>query len=114
MGALHWVGTWACGPQSTEPDNLPPAPGLSGNTLRQVVHGSIGGNRLRVRLSNGYGEAPLTLRAVHLARSAGGSAIDVATDQALTFGGAQSVVVAAGATLFSDPLDFALSPLTAV
>ncbi len=112
MGARHWVGTWACGPQLIEPDNLPPAPGLSGNTLRQVVHGSIGGDRLRVRLSNAYGEAPLTLRSVHVARSAGGSAIDTATDQALTFGGAPSRALAPGETVFSDPLDFAVSPLT--
>jgi lysophospholipase L1-like esterase len=114
MGARHWVGTWACGPQLTEPDNLPPAPGLSGNTLRQVVQGSIGGDRLRVRLSNAYGEAPLTLRSAHLARSASGNAgaIDTATDQVLTFGGAASRVLAPGETAFSDPLDFAVSPLT--
>ncbi len=114
IGALHWVGSWACAAQLTEPDNLPPAPGLCGNTLRQVVHASLGGNQLRVQLSNAYGEAPLTLRSVHLARSAGDSAIDTATDLALTFGGAPSVVIAAGQTLFSDPLDFTLRALTEV
>src|SRR5262249_12346039 len=46
----HWVGTWGCGPQLTEPGNLPPAP-LANSTLRQFVHVTIGGKHLRVRFS---------------------------------------------------------------
>jgi hypothetical protein len=30
-------GTWGTAPQLTEPGNMPPNPGLSYNTLRQVV-----------------------------------------------------------------------------
>ena len=42
-----WVGTWACSPQLVEPQNMPPAPGLAGNTLRQVVHLTLGGQGLQ-------------------------------------------------------------------
>jgi lysophospholipase L1-like esterase len=111
-GETAWVGTWACGPQLTETGNNPPAPGLTGNTLRQVVFSSIGGSRLRLRLSNEFGDGPVTMNAVHVALSAGGGAIDACSDTALAFSGAASVTIAAGQAVFSDPFDFALPPLT--
>lgn len=110
----RWVGTWSAAPQLTEPANLPPAPGLGDTTLRQVVHVSIGGQRLRVRFSNAFGNGPLTLLAAHVARSAGGSAIEVATGQVLAFHGRPSVTIPAGALVVSDPLDFELRPLSEV
>jgi len=112
MSDLPWVGTWACGLQLTEPSNNPPAPGLTNHTLRQVVLASIGGGRLRLRLSNRYGNGPVTLQAVHVARSTGAGAIDVATDRALTFAGKPEITIPAGRAAASDPLDFALDPLT--
>ena len=69
------MGTWAASPQLTEPANMPPEPGLADATLRQVVHVSLGGKRLRVRFSNAFGTKPLTILAAHLAASAGGGAI---------------------------------------
>jgi lysophospholipase L1-like esterase len=107
-----WVGTWACGLQLTEPSNNPPAPGLTNSTLRQVVLASIGGGRLRLRLSNRYGNGPVTMRAVHVARSTGAGTIDVATDRALTFAGKPEATIPAGRAVASDPFDFALEPLT--
>jgi lysophospholipase L1-like esterase len=108
----HWVGTWACAPQTTEQANLPPSPGLPGNTLRQMVHVSIGGTQLRLRLSNEYGTGPLTLSSVHVAVSKGGGAIDAATDKALAFNGMPALTLAAGKAAFSDPLDFNLTALS--
>jgi lysophospholipase L1-like esterase len=102
----HWVGTWACSSQRVEPANNPPAPDLTGFTLRQVIHVSLGGRRVRLRLTNVFGDAALTFTAVHLARSAGGSAIDPATNRVLTFAGAQTATLPAGAPLLSDPVDF--------
>jgi lysophospholipase L1-like esterase len=106
----HWVGTWGTSPQLTEPRNLPPAPGLSDNTLRQVVRVSIAGQRLRVHISNAFGTAPVVIHAAHIARSkgAGTSAIDPATDQALTFAGNESVTIPAGQAVTSDPFGFDL------
>src|SRR5690606_36203883 len=71
--AMHWVGAWASGPQLTEPNNLPPNPGLSGNTLRQIVFPTLSGTELRVLISNEFGNGPVTLNAVHVATSTGGS-----------------------------------------
>jgi lysophospholipase L1-like esterase len=106
----HWVGTWACGPQLTESGNLPPPPGLSHNTLRQVVHVSIGGSQLRVRLSNAFGDGPVTMNQVHIAVSTGGSTIDASTDRRLAFSGSASVTIPAGRTVWSDQFDYALAP----
>src|SRR5262245_13085471 len=113
-GAGAWVGTWASGPQLTEPGNVPPAPGLTNSTLRQVVFTSIGGQQLRLRLSNEFGDGPVTMNAVHVARSASGSAIDAASDTALTFAGAGCVTIPAGQAVFSDPFAFTLPPLTKI
>ncbi|HET8653973.1 MAG TPA: SGNH/GDSL hydrolase family protein [Longimicrobiaceae bacterium] len=109
-----WVSTWRAAQQLTEKRNLPPAPGLSGNTLRQVVHVSIGGERLRVRFSNAFGNAPVTIQAAHIAPSAGGSAIDPSGDRALRFGGSESVTIPAGEAVVSDALDYPLKPLSNV
>ncbi len=76
----HWVGTWGASPQLTEIKNLPPAPGLTSNTLRQIVQVSIGGNKLRVKFSNAFGRDPVTMHSVHLALSAGRSAIETNND----------------------------------
>jgi lysophospholipase L1-like esterase len=109
-----WVGTWAAAQQLTEPRNLPPAPGLTGNTLRQVAQVSIGGSRLRVRLSNRFGNGPLTVAAARIAASAGASAIAPGTERALTFGGRAEITLAAGGEAVSDVVDFALEPLSRV
>ena len=94
---------------------MPPPPGLTGSTLRQVLHVSVGGPRIRLRFSNAYGGTPLTITSAHIARSHGGSAIDVASDRRLTFAGADSVRMAPGDTATTDPFDYdvaALSDLT--
>jgi lysophospholipase L1-like esterase len=110
----HWVGTWACSAQRVEVDNLPPAPGISGNTLRQIVQVSIGGRRLRLRFSNAYGEADLTLSMVQLARSVAGSTIRKRSNKTLFFDGRQSLTLKPGASIASDPIDYDLEPLSRV
>lgn len=107
-----WVGTWAASQQLTEDANLPPTPGFADTTLRQIVHVSIGGSRVRLRFSNTFGRTALTLRSVHVAGSAGGGAIRPANDRALTFRGRSSVTVPEGALIVSDPVDFDLPPLS--
>jgi len=110
----HWVGTWGCSPQLVETSNLPPEPGLSNNTLRQVVHVSIGGERLRLKFSNEYGNSQITMKSVHLALSKGGSSINSDTDNILTFNGKSSITIPTGQVAVSDTLDYNLSPLTDV
>ncbi len=70
LAETHWVGSWSTAPQLTEPGNNPPAPGLEGNTLRQVFRVSMGGDELRMRFSNQFSNSPVTIKRVSLARSA--------------------------------------------
>jgi lysophospholipase L1-like esterase len=108
--AGEWVGTWTTAPQLVEPRNMPPEPGLSHNTLRQVVRVSLGGDSLRVRFSNEFSTSPVILNAVHIAVSTDSSAIDPDTEQTLRFNGAPEVSMAPGAAMTSDPFRFALEP----
>jgi len=104
-----WVGTWATSQQLVETDNRPPSPGLANNTLRQVIQVSIGGEKLRLRLSNEYSNSPLTIKAAHIANSVNGGSIDTLSDNTLTFTGKSEVVIPAKGAVVSDPLEFNLS-----
>jgi lysophospholipase L1-like esterase len=108
----RWVGTWTASPQLTEPANMPPDPGLADATLRQVVHVSLGGRRLRVRFSNAFGAKPLTILAAHVAGSAGNGAIKPEGGKPLTFGGRAAVTIPTGAPTVSDAIAFDLAPLS--
>ena len=99
----RWVGTWASVPTQTPAASTP---ALDDETIRQVVHTSVGGNALRLRLTNEFGTTALRVGAVHVARRAGstGTAIDPRTDRAVTFGGDASPTIPEGAPLVSDPV----------
>ena len=105
-----WVGTWSTAPQLVEPQNMPPVPGLSNNTLRQVVRVSVGGDSLRVRFSNEFSSSPVTMVAVQIAVSSGGSAVDGSTIKELKFNGKQEVTMNPGTAITSDPFSFGLKP----
>ena len=78
---LRWVGSWATPQQIPEERNALPPDALRDATLRQVVHLSIGGQTLRVVLSNAFGTAPLHLTAAHIAKpSRAPGSIDTATE----------------------------------
>jgi lysophospholipase L1-like esterase len=103
----RWVGTWTASPQHAEPPVILPTPAQFDNqTIRQVVRASIGGHKVRVRLSNEYGTAPLVVGAVTIARHSAGAAIVAGSDRPLTFSGRSSFTIAAGAPALSDPVDF--------
>lgn len=109
-GRAQWVGTWATSPMLAEGGfRVHP---FAAVTLREIVHISNGGPRVRIRLTNEFGLDPLTISNAHVALSAGGSAIKDGTDHAVTFGGATSVRIAPGAAIYSDPVDLAVPPLS--
>ena len=110
----EWIGTWSTAPQLVELRNNPPAPGLSHNSLRQVVHVSLGGDSLRMRFSNEFSSNPVTMNAVNIAVSEDSSAVDPYTDQTLKFNGKPEVTIEPGAAIISDPFSFKLNPLTNV
>lgn len=119
-GPAHWVGTWASSQQVPEPQNTIPMDDLRDATVRQIFHVSIGGSRLRVRLSNAFGREPLEFTSVHIARPVSAvvgdtrAAIDPASDRVLTFGGRPEVIVPAGAEYWSDPIAYDLPALSSV
>jgi lysophospholipase L1-like esterase len=100
----RWVATWGAAPDS-------PGPPLKAQTLRQIIRTSIGGSSLRIRLSNLFGTAPLSIGPVHVAKHASGSAIKPGTDTALTFDGKPGVTIARGADILSDPVRFPVAAL---
>lgn len=108
----HWIATWGTSQQITEPNNLPPAPGLSGNTLRQRVRVSIGGKTARVRFSNTFGNAPLVIGAGAISTTPGGSVARSAKAKKLKFRGADSVTIPVGAMVTSDAFDIDIEPLS--
>lgn len=108
--AKKWVGTWSTGVQLVETRNNPPSTGLTGNSLRQVVRVSIGGEALRVKFSNEYSKSPVTMHSVQIAASTGGSVINLSTNLKLTFNGKQEVTMEPGTTITSDPVAFKLQP----
>lgn len=99
----HWVGTWAAVPTATPATSTPT---LDDETIRQVIHTSVAGDQLRLRLTNEFGSTALRIGEVHVARRAGTSGTNIvpATDRAVTFGGVRSPTIPAGAPLLSDPV----------
>ncbi|WP_234359345.1 GDSL-type esterase/lipase family protein [Plantactinospora sp. BC1] len=114
----RWATSWASMPQLAEPENMPPPPFtepdrmLADSTLRQTVRVSVAGSRIRLRLSNAFGGAPLPVTAATVALPEGGragvSAIQPGSARPVTFSGRASVTVPVGAQLVSDPVDIAV------
>lgn len=105
----RWVGTWAAAPQFAIPAR---AQTFRNQTLRLVVHTSIGGKRVRVKLSNVFGDQPLAVGAAHVARRASGADIDPASDRVLTFGGRMSTTIPARSMAVSDPVELDVPALS--
>jgi lysophospholipase L1-like esterase len=110
----HWVGTWAASPQSVDPFTPSTPPSFNGQTIRQIVHTSIGGERVRVRFTNEFGVDALAIGAAHIAVQSAGSSIVVGSDRVLTFAGQGSVSIPKGAPMLSDPVDLRVPPLSNV
>jgi lysophospholipase L1-like esterase len=100
-----WVGTWATSVFGG--DAWHTVPTLVDSTLREVVHTSIAGTQLRVRLTNEFGIEPLRVGAASIAASGGGASIDAASAHDLTFAGSPSIVIPPGAEVLSDPVAMA-------
>jgi lysophospholipase L1-like esterase len=108
--AADWVATWSSAPMAPGSAILPPVT-FENQTIRQVVHLSVGGGRVRVRLSNAYGAAPLVVAETHVALAAAAGSIVPGTDQTLTFNGQTSITIPNGALALSDPVRMAVPSL---
>jgi lysophospholipase L1-like esterase len=122
----HWVGTWGAGQYYGDTAGTDAGVRQAGGvaltlpdaTLRQMIRTSVGGRRLRLRFSNEYGDTPMTLSAVSIAKANGDlntSDIDVSTNTPVTFhGGSAGVTIEPGQFAASDPIDFPVAALERV
>ena len=92
-----WVDTWAATPDVA-------GPVLNAQTVRQIVRTSVGGSKVRIRLSNLFGSVPITLGPVHVALSAKEADTVQGSDHALLFNGKPTVTIAKGESVLSDPV----------
>ncbi len=109
----HWIGTWGASPfgfQAFGPVQAPTP--FADQTLRQKLRISVGGDELRIRLSNELGTTPLVIGAATVALASGDSMIDTGSMHELTFGGSRSITIPPGAPALSDPVTMPVADLT--
>lgn len=105
--STHWVATWGASPspQMADEKQMTAAKLVYGNqTLREIVHTSLGGDMFRIRLSNAYGKAQVDIGAVHIALRSTDSQITAGTNHVVTFSGRATVSIPANALVLSDPI----------
>lgn len=104
----RWVGAWASSQMIAENEHALPDGAMDGVTLRQVVRLTLGGERLRVRISNAFGDQPLHIASAAVAHPSApdGSAVAPGSSRPLTFSGRTDAVIPAGAIFVSDPVAF--------
>ncbi len=99
--AERWVGAWAAAPSGT-------TEAVADETLRLVFTPLRSGETARVRLSNRFGDGPLTVDSVVLGVQSSGAAVHPDSQKPVTFDGASSVTLQAGEDRFSDPVEQSL------
>jgi lysophospholipase L1-like esterase len=103
---VHWVTSWGTANMQPDPDNLMPEANWPDASLRQLVHVSLGGSRLRVRISNLYGNAPLQIDGATIASAVATGRTDLVPGsiRKLTFSGSEAVMIPAHGEYYSDPV----------
>lgn len=104
-----WIGTWAAAPQAAVQG---PVQTFHHQTIRLIVHTSVGGKKVRIRIANTFGDQPVLIGAAHIARRASEADIEPGSDRTLKFHGRPSVTIPSRAMVVSDPADLALPPLS--
>jgi lysophospholipase L1-like esterase len=109
--ASRWVATWSSAPIAPGQTTIDAIFGgdrsrtFENETVRHVAHVSVGGRRVRVRLSNLFGTVPLRVGSAYVALSSGGAAIYPQTNRRVTFSGQSAFSIPAGAVALSDAVD---------
>jgi lysophospholipase L1-like esterase len=111
----RWVSAWSTAIHAplTFP-GLPPSPVFENQTIRMVVRPTVGGERVRIRLSNAFGTDAVRIGSAHIAIAAEAANIVPDSDHALTFNGKASVIIPRDAPVLSDPVDFKFTPFTQI
>jgi lysophospholipase L1-like esterase len=113
----RWVASWAASAMAATPASLAApddfsAAGFTDQTIRNIVWTSAGGQAARIRLSNRFGNQPVTFNRVDVGISAGGAAVVPGTNHPVTFAGRTSATIPPGAAVVSDPVRMTVPPET--
>ena len=106
-----WTATWATAIEAPLAESDMPKTSMTNSTLRQVIHVSIGGDKLRMQLSNEKSRQPVEIKSVYIADTDGGKAIDAKTAKYLTFNSSRSVTIEPGKAVYTDVAQYKLKPL---
>ncbi len=108
-----WVGTWASASEFTGPSDMPKTD-LSNHSLRQIIHVSLGGSTVRIKLSNEFSKTPVNIKSIYIAPFQGDNqeVINPKTVRYFTFGKKKQVSIEGGKAVYSDPLKFNLEALS--
>ncbi len=110
-----WIGTWSASPQPDwgadffAPVSIPRS--LRDQTIRQVARVSLGGDQVRIEISNEYGDQPMVVGGAHVGMAGPDGSVVAGSDHPLTFGGEPSVTIPPGAPVWSDPVDLKVAAL---
>lgn len=106
----QWTGTWATAVEFTGPGDMPKS-SLSNRSLREIIHVSLGGETLRMQLSNIHSKEPVEIKSVFIANPTDSCDIDVKSAKYLTFNGKKSVTIQPGEAVYCDVMKYHLTPL---
>ncbi len=106
-----WTATWATAIEAPLAESDMPKTTMTDHSLRQVIHVSIGGEKLRLQLSNEKSAQPVEIKSVYIADTDGGKDIEAKTAKYLTFGGKRSVTIEPGEAVYTDIAAYELKPL---
>ena len=109
--AQGWIGTWATAPQTVVKSFMPYNNNMSNRSVRQVVKVSIGGDMIRLKLSNIYSTEPVVIRSIYIAHAKDSFSIDPKSAKYLKFSNQYKVTIPAGKSITSDALPYDLKPL---
>ena len=112
--AQNWVGTWATAPQTVVRSFMPYNNCMTNRSVRQVVKVSIGGDVIRLKLSNIYSMQPVEIRSIYIAHAKDSFSIDAKSAQYFKFSNSYKTVIPAGKQIVSDALKFKLRNLERV
>ncbi|MEP9385031.1 SGNH/GDSL hydrolase family protein [Nocardioides sp. KR10-350] len=104
-----WVGTWSTATVQPGGSGLSHT-GFTDQTIRNVVHTSVGGDRVRLRFSNVFGTTPLVLDKVYVGVRSTGAGVRAGTERAVSFAGDTTVTIPAGERITSDPISLSVEP----
>lgn len=109
-----WVATWGTAMLTAAAEQTPTNPSLPGNTVRQQIRVSIGGEKLRLLISNEFGESDLKIESIKISKlvSPKKPDVDLDTEAELKVDGKTSFTIGAGKKVTTDVLDYEFDALS--